>query len=239
MSVEAIPAAFHPSPAMLLGPDDGAPGALPGDDAWALYGGLTFDAIVTVPLQEMSLRDLARVQPGTTFRSSTFANEGAALSAADVFLANVSLEAAEDKLGFRINNFAPLRPRPAARGGISGLREEAAADSPAAGSLMVMRVALSLCFGVRRMQLREAVQLTSGDLISLDRGLQDLVTVMANGRPVASGKLVLIEGCYAVEVTEPEAQGVAHGAERDTAASAPSRVRLVPEPALPEAEFPG
>ena len=78
-------------------------------------------------------------------------------------------------------------------------------DSPqAAGSLdllMDVQLAMTMRFGARRMLLREVLDLSPGAVIELDRKVQEPVDLLLDGRLVARGEVVVIEGHYGLRVT--------------------------------------
>jgi flagellar motor switch protein FliN len=68
--------------------------------------------------------------------------------------------------------------------------------------LMEVELALTLRFGSRRISLGEILDLNPGAVIDLDRQVQEPVDVVLDGRVVARGELVVIEGSYGLRVTE-------------------------------------
>ncbi len=52
------------------------------------------------------------------------------------------------------------------------------------------------------MPLAAAVGVPAGGLIELERGAEDPVDILVNGRPFATGRLVLVEGEWAVRIEE-------------------------------------
>jgi flagellar motor switch protein FliN len=99
----------------------------------------------------------------------------------------------------------------------AGLRTEKAepALSPVAGSapgprerqgrldlLMDVELAMTLRFGSRRLSLREVLELNPGSVVELDRRVQEPVDVLLDGRLVARGEVVVLNGNYGLRVTE-------------------------------------
>lgn len=68
--------------------------------------------------------------------------------------------------------------------------------------LMDVELALSLRFGSRRLLLREVLDLGPGSVVELDRQVDEPVDVLLDGRVVARGEVVVLEGNYAVKVME-------------------------------------
>jgi flagellar motor switch protein FliN len=92
----------------------------------------------------------------------------------------------------------------------SGESVEAAAGKeavPSAGQLnlqLVMDVELivTLRFGQRQLALREVLELTSGSVIELDRQVEEPVELLLEGKVIARGEAVVIDGNYGLRVTE-------------------------------------
>ena len=73
------------------------------------------------------------------------------------------------------------------------------------GSLkLVMDVELnvSLRFGQRQLPLREVLELTSGSVVELDRMVDEPVELLLDGKVVARGEAVIVDGNYGLRVTE-------------------------------------
>lgn len=68
--------------------------------------------------------------------------------------------------------------------------------------LMNVDLAVTLRFGSRRLLLREVLDLNAGSVIELDRQVQEPVDVLLDGRLVARGEVVVIDGHYGLRVTE-------------------------------------
>ena len=68
----------------------------------------------------------------------------------------------------------------------------------------VIDVALNvkLRFGQRQLSLREVLDLTSGSLVELDRQVEEPVDLMLDGRIIARGEVVIVDGNYGMRVTE-------------------------------------
>jgi len=69
---------------------------------------------------------------------------------------------------------------------------------------MVMDVELnvSLRFGQRQLPLREVLELASGSVIELDRQVDDPVELLLDGKVIARGEAVIVDGNYGLRVTE-------------------------------------
>lgn len=84
----------------------------------------------------------------------------------------------------------------------------AAADSvPSAGAVGYQRLfdvglGVKLRFGTRRMLLRDVLALSSGLVVELDNALESPVDLLLDGRIIARGEVVVIDGKYGLRVTE-------------------------------------
>lgn len=68
--------------------------------------------------------------------------------------------------------------------------------------LMDVKLALALRFGSRRMLLREVLDLNPGAVVELDRQVEEPVDILLDGRIVARGEVVVLDGNYGLRVTE-------------------------------------
>lgn len=68
--------------------------------------------------------------------------------------------------------------------------------------LMNVELAMTLRFGGRRMLLREILDLCPGAVVELDRQVKDPVELLLDGRLVARGEVVVLDGNYGLRVTE-------------------------------------
>jgi flagellar motor switch protein FliN/FliY len=73
--------------------------------------------------------------------------------------------------------------------------------------LMDVQLAMTLRFGARRLLLREVLDLSAGAVIELDRKVQEPVDLLLDGRLVARGEVVLIDGNYGLRVTDTSTLG--------------------------------
>ena len=70
------------------------------------------------------------------------------------------------------------------------------------GLLMDVELGVTLQFGCRQATLREVLELATGAVLELDREIQEPVDLLLNGRVIASGEVVVIDGNYGLRVTE-------------------------------------
>ena len=68
--------------------------------------------------------------------------------------------------------------------------------------LLDVGLGVKLRFGTRRMLLRDVLALGSGVVVELDNALQSPVDLMLDGRSIARGEVVVIDGQYGLRVTE-------------------------------------
>ena len=96
---------------------------------------------------------------------------------------------------------------------LPGSADSASADSRAGtlDLLMDVRLAVSMRFGSRRLLLREVLDLSPGAVVELDRRLQEPVDLLLDGRLVARGEVVVIDGNYGLRVSEVSPQAAQIG----------------------------
>jgi flagellar motor switch protein FliN len=89
-----------------------------------------------------------------------------------------------------------------------GVRPQAANPAPTPGLtpglelLLDVELEASLRFGAREMPLGEILDLGPGDVVELDRHVSDPVDLIVGDKIVARGEVVLINGNFALRVTE-------------------------------------
>jgi len=81
---------------------------------------------------------------------------------------------------------------------------DAAPDAHAAGYRRLLDVGLGvkLRFGTRRMLLRDVLALSSGLVVELDNPLNSPVELLLDGRIIARGEVVVVDGKYGLRVTD-------------------------------------
>lgn len=81
---------------------------------------------------------------------------------------------------------------------------DAALDPPSDGYRRLLDVGLGvkLRFGTRRMVLRDVLALSSGLVVELDNKLNSPVDLLLDGRVIARGEVVVIDGKYGLRVTD-------------------------------------
>ena len=68
--------------------------------------------------------------------------------------------------------------------------------------LLDVNLAVTLRFGERQMTLRDILQLRSGSVVELDRQTAEPVDLLLDGRIIARGEVVVVEGNYGLRVAE-------------------------------------
>lgn len=68
--------------------------------------------------------------------------------------------------------------------------------------LLDVRLDASIRFGQKRMLLRDILELHPGTAVALDRQVQEPVELLVGGHAVAQGEVVIVDGNYALRITE-------------------------------------
>lgn len=68
--------------------------------------------------------------------------------------------------------------------------------------VMDVELNVTLRFGQRQLALREVLELTTGSVIELDRQVEEPVELLLEGKVIARGEAVVIDGNYGLRVTE-------------------------------------
>ena len=70
------------------------------------------------------------------------------------------------------------------------------------GLVMDVELNVTLRFGQRQLSLRDVMDLASGSVVELDREVDEPVELILDGRVIARGEAVIVDGNYGVRVTE-------------------------------------
>ena len=103
---------------------------------------------------------------------------------------------------------AELQPRvqPAAAAQISAQPSPASSSVPPPSSsyrrLMDVGLDVKLRFGTRRMLLRDVLALSAGVVVELDNTLHSPVDLLLDGRLIAQGEVVIVDGKYGLRITD-------------------------------------
>ncbi len=87
----------------------------------------------------------------------------------------------------------------------SPVASPAASEPPPSASyrrLMDVGLDVKLRFGTRRMLLRDVLALSAGIVVELDNGLHSPVDLLLDGRLIAQGEVVIVDGKYGLRVTD-------------------------------------
>jgi len=87
--------------------------------------------------------------------------------------------------------------------------EEPGAEAGAAAALLregnplhAVKVRLQVCVGEADMSIGELLGARESEVLVLQRGLEQPVDLLLEGKVVARGQLVAVDGCFAVRITE-------------------------------------
>jgi flagellar motor switch protein FliN/FliY len=79
---------------------------------------------------------------------------------------------------------------------------EAPSEQKNLNLVMDVELNVTLRFGQRQLTLREVLELTSGSVVELDRQVDEPVELLLDGKVIARGEAVVIDGNYGLRVTE-------------------------------------
>jgi flagellar motor switch protein FliN/FliY len=100
---------------------------------------------------------------------------------------------------------ASLRPAQERQAQEKESAEPSRASATGAGKLdllMDVELDVTLRFGKRSMLLREVMELDAGSVVELDREVQDPADLLLEGRLIARGEVVIVNGNYGLRVLE-------------------------------------
>jgi flagellar motor switch protein FliN/FliY len=87
-------------------------------------------------------------------------------------------------------------------GAADGGAESGIAQDSGMGTLLDIELPVTLHFGRTQMLLENALSLRAGSVVELDRRADEPVDVLVNGRVVARGEAVTVQGSYAIRILE-------------------------------------
>jgi flagellar motor switch protein FliN/FliY len=70
------------------------------------------------------------------------------------------------------------------------------------GRLMEVGLDVKLRFGTRRMLLRDVLALSAGVVVELESTLHSPVDLLLEGRLIAQGEVVIVDGKYGLRITD-------------------------------------
>jgi len=68
--------------------------------------------------------------------------------------------------------------------------------------LLDIELGVTMRFGSRQMLLKEIIELSSGSVVELDRRVEEPVELLIDGRLIAHGEVVVVDGNYGIRVTQ-------------------------------------
>lgn len=68
--------------------------------------------------------------------------------------------------------------------------------------LMEVELPVGVSFGRTQMRLKDAIKLSTGSIVELNRSVSEPVEVIVNNCVIARGEVVVIEGNYGVRIRE-------------------------------------
>jgi len=118
----------------------------------------------------------------------------------------------------RAGKTAPAKPEAESSG--SDRAVNVAAGTGALGLLMDVQLTMTMRFGSRQLLLRDVLDLSPGAVVELDRRVQEPVDLLLDGRLVARGEVVVIDGNYGLRVTDVSPLGPPDRARNGTTGGA-------------------
>lgn len=83
-----------------------------------------------------------------------------------------------------------------------GNRDAPAVDAIKLDLVMDVELNVTLRFGQRQLTLREVLDLSSGSVVELDRQVEESIELLLDGRVIARGEAVVVDGNYGLRVSE-------------------------------------
>lgn len=97
----------------------------------------------------------------------------------------------------------PIQPEVVASGEVASARAVAAArSSRTLDLLMEVELPVGVSFGRAQMRLKDAIKLTTGSIVELNRSIVEPVEIIVNNCVIARGEVVVVEGNYGVRIRE-------------------------------------
>ena len=95
-----------------------------------------------------------------------------------------------------------VEPSPAAQTSAQPSPPSSTPPSSSYGRLMDVGLDVKLRFGTRRMLLRDVLALSAGVVVELDNTLHSPVDMLLDGRLIAQGEVVVVDGKYGLRITD-------------------------------------
>jgi flagellar motor switch protein FliN/FliY len=68
--------------------------------------------------------------------------------------------------------------------------------------LMDVTLSLTVELGRTNMYIKDVLQLSEGTIVELDKNVGEELDVLANGKPIGKGKLIVLDDYYGVQITQ-------------------------------------
>lgn len=96
--------------------------------------------------------------------------------------------------------------------GVPQVEKSSGDPAPPGGSrnldlLLDIELGAALRFGTRQMLLKDIIELCSGSVVELDRRVQEPVDLLIDGRVIAQGEVVIVEGNYGLRILQVATPG--------------------------------
>ncbi len=95
-----------------------------------------------------------------------------------------------------------VQPTPAGQTSAQPSPPSSTPPSSSYGRLMDVGLDVKLRFGTRRMLLRDVLALSAGVVVELDNALHSPVDLLLDGRLIAQGEVVVVDGKYGLRITD-------------------------------------
>jgi flagellar motor switch protein FliN len=180
-----------------------------GVNSEAENAGATFDGKIIQLLDKQKgriCRELLHVYGSFTIESSLFVKQSSEpeLNASDGTVATCT-DAAGNMLSINVYLLGDLANQLTSQSmSVDKLGECAVNTSEQVNLDLVLEVELNVTvrFGQRQLTLREVLELTSGSVIELDRQVDEPVELLLDGKVIAKGEAVVVDGNYGLRITE-------------------------------------
>jgi flagellar motor switch protein FliN len=85
---------------------------------------------------------------------------------------------------------------------VAGMPSPAELAASKMGMLMDVELVVKVRFGGRRMLLKDILDLCAGSVVELDQEVQEPVDLLLDGKLIARGEVVVVDGNYGLRITE-------------------------------------
>lgn len=113
----------------------------------------------------------------------------------DINMGGPSPDAVSAALGTGgLQQSAPSKPMPKSGGGLGG-------SSSNLNLLMDVTMSLTIELGRTNMYIKDVLQLSEGAVVELDKNVGEELDLLANGKIIGRGKLIVLDDYYGVQIT--------------------------------------